>query len=141
MQVTEDMMHQAMELCEQGTLPADLPQEQYELYLEHVGSELLTEDDQRALDYVLMSLWTAMQGAGMTPSIDPAVMDELSDQLWKEYEVSFDQDLSAYINHCFQECEEEEMLALIEDSLPEDDAKEPKALFWMAAYQLVMSAD
>lgn len=128
-----------MELCEQGALPADLPIDQYELYLEHVGYDLLTPDDQQALDYVLMSLWTAMQAAEMEPSIDPAIMDELSERLWKEYELSYDQDLSAYINHCFQQCAEEEMLALIEDSLPEDDAKEPKALIWMAAYQLVMS--
>ena len=99
----------------------------------------LSDEDQEIMDFLVLSIHLAVRLAEMRIDWSPETIEAVSESNWREFEITCQQNLDEYKDFCFSNTEEEELLALIEDSLDEDMDRESKAILWICGITIVQA--
>lgn len=116
-----------------------IPEDQLEEYLAFSSVELLSEDEAALQSFLIQVIHLAVRLQGHEIQWHPDVIEKANESNWKEYEISHEQDLDKFIDQCFTSSEEEELLAMVEDSLEEDLEQASAAIIWISCKNLIDS--
>jgi len=135
--ISEEIVEEAIRLCESAQIDQPIAADQLKEYFDYAGAGFLPESDRVLLEFLLQVINKATILDGQAIDWSEETIESISEDNWKMYEVELGQDLEAFINQSFDLGEEEELMALVEDSLTEDMPKENQAIIWLACLAVI----
>lgn len=104
-------------------------------YLAETGIEHLSEKEHQILDFLIRTIeYFRIQKTDRFPTLEELI--EESEANWEVYTDWNEKEYSKYLDKCFRETPEEELLALVEDSLV-DLPKEVFIVIWIMCKTLI----
>ncbi len=118
-----------------------IAEDQLEEYLSYSSAELLSADDAAIQSFLIQVIHLAVRLQDHKIQWHPDVIESANEANWKAYELEYEQDLGKYIDYCFESSDEEELLAIVEDSLHEEIEPASAAIIWISCKNLIDSIE
>lgn len=133
--VSEKELNQLIDQIDRMEMKASPENTILENFLVEMGIEFLKEEEQDLLDFLLYCIEHFRALYGKTP-LDLDELMQRSEENMETYKEYSSQDFDKYLDLCFQETPEEELLALVEDSTSEYP-KEIMVMLWVICKSVI----